>query len=143
MGGRAINVNNILDVNKHLKLGSTVDLGCGEVWMYDYRVDVDESVKPDLVHDLEEPLPLDDNSFTNAVLIHILEHLTNDLQLLNEAKRVAENVVGIVPLGHRNDPEHKREFYSKEEIMERYKPDEIDFTGVGGLYDLVMVFDGG
>jgi len=142
MAGRTapINPDNFLVVNKYLKRGSTIDLGCGRVQMYDYGVDSDGSVNPDLVHNLEEPLPLEDTSFTNAVLIHILEHVYNDLQLLNEAKRVAERVVAVIPLGYRNDPDHKREFKSEEEAVERYRPDEVDFSVMTGLFDLVLVW---
>jgi len=144
MGGRGSQVNpdNFLVVNKYLKEGSTVDLGCGEVRMYDYRVDSDESVNPDLVHDLNKPLPLEDNSFTNAILIHILEHIENDLQLLEEAKRVAtERVIGVVPLGYRDDLGHIRKFNNKEEPIKRYEPDEVDLSSVAGMFDLVMIFD--
>jgi len=144
MGGRGSQVNpdNFLVVNKYLKEGSTVDLGCGEVRMYDYRVDSDESVNPDLIHNLEEALPLEDNSFTNCVLIHILEHIVNDLQLLEEAKRVAtDRVISVVPLGHRDNETHIRKFNNKEEPIKRYKPDEVDISSVAGLFDLVMIFD--
>jgi len=145
MAGRTapINPDNFIVVNKYLKEGNTVDLGCGGVRMYDYRVDSDASVNPDLVHNLEEPLPLEDNSFANAVLIHCLEHVYNDLQLLAEARRIAERVVAVVPLGWRNDPSHKWEFRNKQEAIERYEPDEIDYSSMAGLFDLIMIFNAG
>jgi len=143
MAGRKApkNPDNFLKVNKHLKEGSTVDLGCGDVRLYDYRVDGDASVEPDLVHDLEEPLPIEDNSFANAVLVHTLEHLYNDLRTLQEAKRIAERVVAVVPLGWRNDEGHRREFRNAQEAVERYEPDEVDYSSMAGLFDLVMIFD--
>jgi len=135
-----VNVDNFVKVNKHLKQGSTIDLGCGKIRMYDYRVDSDGSVEPDLVHDLEKPLPLEDKSFANAVLVHTIEHISNDLQLLSEAKRIAERVIAVIPLGWRNDEGHRREFRNTQEAVERYEPDEVDYSSVAGLFDLVMVW---
>ena len=49
--------------------------------------------------------PYEDNSFDTAIIIHVIHHAEDRLQLLREAKRVAKRVV-IIEDTYRNLPEH-------------------------------------
>lgn len=89
--------------------GSILDLG-GDT-RSDYRalikgahtfttVNLDDKTKPDISHDLEQPLPVADASYDHVLLINVLEHIFNYRQLLAEAVRVVKpggTVVIVVP----------------------------------------------
>ena len=56
-----------------------LNLGCGYNHEESYvNVDQDELCKPDIVADLEKPLPFEDNSVDEILMQHILEHLGQD-----------------------------------------------------------------
>ena len=46
------------------------------------------AASPDIIHDLEQPLPLPDASYDNVMLINVLEHIYEYRALLSEAARV-------------------------------------------------------
>lgn len=89
--------------------GSTLDLG-GDV-RGAYRrcikgsplytvVNLDPKTKPDIVHDLEKPLPIADAAYDNVLLVNVLEHIYNYNQLLDESVRVVRPggcIVIVVP----------------------------------------------
>ena len=52
-------------------------------------VNLDDEARPDIVHDLECPLPIPDEVYEHVLLINILEHIYDYKQLLSEASRVA------------------------------------------------------
>lgn len=63
-------------------------------------VNLDPKSNPDILHDLEQPLPLPDSSYDHVVLINVLEHVFNYQQLLAEAQRVVRpggSVIVVVP----------------------------------------------
>jgi ubiquinone/menaquinone biosynthesis C-methylase UbiE len=63
-------------------------------------VNLDDKTKPDIFHDLEEPLPVASASYDHVLLINVLEHVFNYRQLLAEAARAVKpggTVVIIVP----------------------------------------------
>jgi len=63
-------------------------------------LNLDESAVPDILHDLEKPLPIADKSYDNVLLINVLEHIFDYHQLLNEAIRVVRpggSIVIVVP----------------------------------------------
>lgn len=63
-------------------------------------VNLDPKANPDILHDLEQPLPLPDSSHDHVVLINVLEHVFNYQQLLAEAQRVVRpggSVIVVVP----------------------------------------------
>jgi SAM-dependent methyltransferase len=63
-------------------------------------VNLDEKSKPDIFHDLEKPLPVQDNQFDHVLLINVLEHIFNYRELLKESIRAIKfggTVVVIVP----------------------------------------------
>jgi predicted SAM-dependent methyltransferase len=58
--------------------GLKLNLGCGEN-KYAAYVNVDKHGNPDLVHDLETfPWPWPNDSVSEIVLCHVLEHLGHD-----------------------------------------------------------------
>jgi SAM-dependent methyltransferase len=63
-------------------------------------VNMDESASPDLLHDLEQPVPYPDASYDHVLLINVLEHIFDYRQLLAEATRIVRpggSVIIIVP----------------------------------------------
>ena len=81
--------------------GKLLDLGCGHVPLYFlYRDLIDESVcvdwaesihqneHLDIVHDLTQPLPLNDNQFDTVVCSDVLEHIPTPLTTFAEISRV-------------------------------------------------------
>lgn len=63
-------------------------------------VNLDAGAKPDLSHDLEQPLPCADASFDHALLINVLEHIFEYRQLVREAARVVRpkgSIIIVVP----------------------------------------------
>jgi len=87
-----------------------LNLGCGYNRLEGYvNVDSDPLCKPDIVADLEQPLPWEDNSVDEIVLNHVLEHLGQDtrtyFRIWQEFYRVLKNgafVLITVP-HHRHD----------------------------------------
>jgi hypothetical protein len=51
-------------------------------------VNLANDARPDIVHDLERPLPVADEAYEHVLLINILEHIYDYKQLLAEASRV-------------------------------------------------------
>ncbi len=51
-------------------------------------VNMNEESKPDVMHDLEQPLPLADGGFDTVLLINVLEHIYECKQLVREARRM-------------------------------------------------------
>jgi SAM-dependent methyltransferase len=89
--------------------GKVVDLGGdshGEYLKYfkgtfsSTAVNMDTDTAPEVFHDLEEPLPFENNSYDHALLINVLEHIFNYRQLLIETVRIIKpkgSVVIAVP----------------------------------------------
>lgn len=63
-------------------------------------INLDEKAAPDILHDLEKPLPLANESYDHVLLINVLEHVYEYRQLLAESARVVRPggaVVIVVP----------------------------------------------
>ncbi len=79
-------------------------------------VDIRPETKPTLVHDLSVfPYPLDDNSFDVIYISHVLEHLHDNIRVMEEIYRIAKpNAKVIVRVPHYSgrsawgDPTHVR-----------------------------------
>lgn len=71
-----------------------LNLGCGLDKRRGFiNVDVDERLKPDLVHDLAKKLPFKDATASEILLQDVLEHFTKEmgLELLRECSRVLQD----------------------------------------------------
>lgn len=89
--------------------GLRLNLGCGSKRLAGY-VNVDRFGDPDLRHDLERfPWPWEDDSVSEILLMHVLEHLGHDpnvfLQIMQEMYRVCHGGarIRIVVPHHRHD----------------------------------------
>ena len=51
-------------------------------------LNLDQRALPHIVHDLERPLPIPDETYDHVLLINVLEHIYDDRQLVSEASRV-------------------------------------------------------
>ena len=108
-------IPSLLRIEEHRALsriplqGSVIDLGGDGRSAYRklfpdvtkwYTVNMDLRAHPDLVHDLETPLPVQDNTYDNALLVNVLEHVYNHRQLLEEAictVKKGGKIVVVVP----------------------------------------------
>lgn len=89
--------------------GSILDLGGDSKGTYRtliqgnhtwHTVNLDPKTNPDLLHDLEVPLPLPSSIFDHAVLMNVLEHVYNYDTLIQETVRVVKaggQIVIVVP----------------------------------------------
>lgn len=89
--------------------GSVLDLGGDKRSEYtrlfkgDFSVttaNIDSKTNPDVVCDLERPLPIASDSYDAALLINVLEHIFEYRQLLNESARVLKKegkIIVVVP----------------------------------------------
>ena len=97
-----------------------IDLGAGpNKFPGSLGIDLNPRAGVDLICDLEQPLPLKDNSVNEVHSAHVLEHIKNLVQLMEEIYRVCKHdsiVVISVPYytsrGAFTDPEHIR-FYTE------------------------------
>jgi SAM-dependent methyltransferase len=98
-------------------------LGCGRNIMDGWiNLDVFQMDGVDVVADLDNcknnPLPFDDNSINQFLGSHVIEHLNNTLDLMEELHRIAKpNAVALfrVPYGSNDDafedPTHVRQYF--------------------------------
>jgi len=59
-----------------------------------------EKARPDILHDLETPLPIANNEYDHVLLINVLEHIFEYRSLLQEVTRVVKsggNIIIVVP----------------------------------------------
>ncbi len=111
--------------------GYYLNLGCGYETLDGYiNMDVRKFEKVDLVLSLEQRLPFSDNTVNEIVCNHVLEHIDNYLQLMEEIYRICKPKSKIyirVPYykyeGAFRDPTHKRFFTenSFDYFSENYK----------------------
>lgn len=68
-----------------------LDIGCGRVKDPDYfGIDIIEAPGVDLVWDMENfPWPIEDNSFDYVKVIHVVEHINDQVGFFREIHRVA------------------------------------------------------
>ena len=105
------NIPSLLRIEEHRALsritlqGNVLDLGGDKNSEYltyvqgtfkTTTVNFDKKARPDVVHDLEKPLPFEDSSYDWVVLCNALEHVFEYRALLQEAARVARSGGGLV-----------------------------------------------
>jgi ubiquinone/menaquinone biosynthesis C-methylase UbiE len=98
-----------------------LNLGCGYNKIEGYiGVDIDASVNPDIIADLSQRLPFEDNSIDNIICEQVLEHIHNYPELIKEVHRILkpEGIVKFsVPkfpcIASIADPDHVRFFVSE------------------------------
>ena len=91
--------------------GVKLDMGCGFSWPVEYiGIDIRPTIvhpttgkemQPNIVHDLNDGIPFDDNTASHIRATHFLEHVERIRFLLDEIYRVAKNKAQIdieVPL---------------------------------------------
>lgn len=97
-------------VRTRLNCGSGEDYRDGDEWL---NVDIEPSVDPDLVHDLDKhPWPLPDDQFELVEARHVFEHLDDPIRAFQEVARVLESggtFLLVFPIGYVKfrDPTHK------------------------------------
>ena len=82
-----------------------------------FTLDNSRLVNPDILADLEKELPIEDNTFTEIIGNHILEHIDNLNGLMKELNRISKKgaiikirVPFYLSVGAFMDPTHKRFF---------------------------------
>jgi SAM-dependent methyltransferase len=63
-------------------------------------LNIDPASKPDITHDLEQPMPIKDAQYDHALLMNVLEHMFKYRELLQETVRIIRpggSIVVIVP----------------------------------------------
>lgn len=91
LSGKVLDLGGTRNAEYHSFLQGTFDIT---------TVNMDESASPDLLHNLETPVPYPDESFDHVLLINVLEHIFEYRQLLREAVRIVRpggSVVIVVP----------------------------------------------
>lgn len=77
--------------------GSIIDIGGDyessykKFWKNSEKIvslNISAQAKPDIVHNLEKPLPIENESYNNVLLINVLEHIYNYKGLLRESARI-------------------------------------------------------
>lgn len=77
--------------------GKVLDLGGEKDSSYISRIggdfevttlNLDKNSNPHILHDLEKPLPIQDSTYDNVLLINVMEHISDFSQLLGESCRV-------------------------------------------------------
>lgn len=98
-----------------------LNLGCGGDRREGYiNIDYLPKTKPDIIADLDQYLPWQDNSIDEILCINILEHLKNPVQFLIECHRILKpgaKLIFRVPLAGTftlfNDLTHRNNFTPK------------------------------
>ena len=95
-----------------------LQFGCGLDKKVGYlNCDISKEVNPDMIVDLEKPLPFEDGCAEEIIMNHVLEHINNLIPLMKELHRILAprgRVEIKVPFytgwGAFNDPTHVRFF---------------------------------
>lgn len=124
-------------------VGDVLDVGAGNAHPHaDVTVDIDPGTDPNVVVDLTEGIPFDDNSFGTVTAVHVLEHVPDDVGLWEEMKRVAsDRVIAMVPIGERDDPDHEHLYTGPCHISDRFGPGFTATSNWGGKFDLLFGVD--
>lgn len=138
------------DILKTIATGKIVDIGCSIGGMFGERAtNVDRCsieqlrneskdpnlVIPNFVHAEAEKLPFKDKEYDWAVLGDMLEHVDDPIVVLNEAQRIAKNVIISVPNEYEwasfNEPfgnsDHRR-WFTEQSFFKLLRDSELAVT---------------
>lgn len=97
-----------------------VNLGCGETPLNGWvNIDKDRNVKCEIHRDLEKGLPFDDDSVDEIHARHIIEHVKDDVFLMNEIWRVCKNGASVRIIVPASDSQAAHDFDHKSYWNER------------------------
>ncbi len=138
--------------------GKLLDLGCGKVPLYMvYKSLVEEVITLDwadsfhtnefldIIHDINEPLPLEGGQFDTVIMSDVLEHIKKPATVMNEIARVLKpggrlimNVpfmywIHEYPHDYHRYTEYALRFYAEESGLE-----VIELKPVGGLLEIFV-----
>lgn len=124
-----------------------INFGCGLKKLEGFlNVDVNSEFKPDMIVDVEKPLPFKDKEFDYGLCSHVLEHLNNPTKALNEMIRVCKKLKVVVPhaRGWWGYSDSSEEFYGMHRwfltstffLSHKPRPARIHFN-MGGLSKVV------
>lgn len=121
--------------------GESLDLGCKKGKLHSFLVqnfpdkilglDIEDGENVDVQHDLNEPLPFEDNRFSNIVAGEIIEHVLEPYKFLKECYRVLKpggrlilttpNAIGLQNILFHEDHAHYHawELHMLTELMEK------------------------
>lgn len=130
--------------------GTRLNLGCG----YDHQegyvnIDVREEVKPDLVCDIAEVIPLEDNSVDEVRAFHILEHIPigKTIQAVTEIWRILKpegKFISVTPStegrGAFQDPTHVS-FWNKNSWMYYSEPEYRNLYKIKADFEIDKIED--
>jgi len=79
-------------------MSSRLNLGCGEDYKLGWvNLDYNPKIEPDIVWDMNKiPLPFKNNTFSEILLNHVLEHFNEPLEIINELWRIGKNGCRII-----------------------------------------------
>jgi SAM-dependent methyltransferase len=144
--------------------GKILDLGAGKIRPSYYRflkikknsdittVDIDKSKNPDIIANLEKPIPLESDTYDYALAFNLIEYLYDHGLFFKECNRLLKNkgiLLGVSPFisGIQDGPEDKFR-YSKSsltKILQESGFTDIKILGLGygpfvASYSFVMKF---
>ena len=132
-----------MDSKKHKLM-----IGCGDVSKKEKNtiyLDLIPFKNVDIVRDIEQGLPFDNNKFDEIQAIHIMEHMKDLIFVMNECHRVLKKdgtLIVEVPTGRnaRIDPNHVRflDEYSMDFFL--YRDFNSITSGVRGWYSMEGMF---
>lgn len=110
-------------------------------------INLDQRAAPTIVHDLENPLPMENDVYDHALLVNVLEHVYKAEQLLRETVRVvkpAGQVVIVVPFIFPLHPSPKDYWRFTEDALRRLCGDsgisDVKITSLGsGVFAALFV----
>lgn len=116
---------------KTLPESNKLNIGCGfRPFMNYINLDYDENVFPDIVRNVDEGLPFDDNKFEEVYSSHVIEHIKDVFFFMSEIWRVCKSkatVTIIAPycgfLEWAIQPDHVR--LINYNYFERWRPEHV------------------
>lgn len=102
-----------------MKNKEILNFGCGQEKMKNaVNIDFNKSVKPDVVHNLNNlPYPFESNRFNTIYCYHILEHLDDIFKVMSELHRISKAGARVIIksphfsyVNAYQDPSHKHYF---------------------------------